>query len=140
MAPNVSPWNLVKSHNETVSDGVKMKLDKPVVEQSRKERLIERLDNELAHLRAMDVEVVMEKRRCIIKVPMGHFKADGVSVFFSQKKLIVNAVEEVPLDDKTSVLTKLCRRVVIPIHELRTDIMTSYLNHLGILTLTFLKK
>ncbi|CAD5220352.1 unnamed protein product [Bursaphelenchus okinawaensis] len=142
MAPNISPWKLINSHNRGVSGSLKPLISESYngSTKSKKEIVIERLDNELARLRAMDVELISEKRKLTVKVPLGRFKAESVSITVNGDKLLVVAEEGVSIDDKMSVVTKLTRRVVIPSREIRTDIMTSYLSPLGVLTLTFLKK
>lgn len=81
-----------------------------------------------------------ERRRCVIQVDIGRFHANSVSFTFEGDKLLIKAEEEVPLNESTTVVKKMVRRVAVPVDSLRTDIMASQVNALGILTLTFLKK
>ncbi|KAI6187074.1 Alpha crystallin/Hsp20 domain and HSP20-like chaperone domain-containing protein [Aphelenchoides besseyi] len=101
---------------------------------------IDRIDQELAKLREAPSKVINERRRYIVRVELGTFRPESITVIVETDKLVVRCEEIVDVNEWTSVMKRFVRRINLPMKELQTEMMATEMNTLGTLTITMLKR
>ncbi|KAI6214034.1 hypothetical protein M3Y94_00221100 [Aphelenchoides besseyi] len=101
---------------------------------------IGRIDQELAKLREAPSKVINERRRYVVRVELGTFRPESITVIVEADKLVVRCEEIVDVNEWTSVMKRFVRRINLPMKELQTEMMATEMNTLGTLTITILKR